>query len=111
MPEGATVLSNAYELSTTPEDAQKLVQFEPTPVMSPYLLALAAGNLRKYDAAAAGAAGTGRRLSQTVDGVRFEFYAVPGLEWQLEMASQVGGVGQLWVGRTSIEWRPTCDLC
>ena len=81
------MLSNAYELSTTPVDGQKLVQFEPTPVMSPYLLALAAGNLRKYDAASA--AGTGRRLSQTVDGVRFEFYAVPGLEWQLEMASQV----------------------
>lgn len=80
VPEGATVLSNARELTTTTVDGQKVVEFEPTPVMSPYLLALVAGNLRQYGGAGAGVVG----------GVQYGFYAAPGLEWQLEMAAQVG---------------------
>jgi hypothetical protein len=87
VPEGATVLSNAYELSTSQADSQTLVQFEPTPKMSPYLLALAAGNLRQYSGT--GGAGTGRRLRQGAASVQYAFYAVPGLEWQLETAAQI----------------------
>ena len=89
VPERLMVLSNAREASTTTVNGQRVVQFEPTPPMSPDLLAIVAGNLRQY----AGGLATGRRLQQRPGAAEYAFYSVPGLEWQLEMAAQVGGAG------------------
>lgn len=89
VPEQLTVLSNARELSSPKVNGQKVVQFETTPRMSPYLLAIAAGNLERY---AGGGLLAGRRLQQRPGEAEYGFWAVPGLEWQLEMAAQVCGV-------------------
>lgn len=95
------MLSNAYELSTDEVDGQKVVQFEPTPLMSPYLLALAAGNLRKYDG---GQGSAGRRLHQSGAEPLYSFYSVPGLEWQLAKAAEVGRMehGGCWGGTVCV---------
>lgn len=84
------------------EGGLEVVQFEPTRLMSPYLLALAAGTLRDYG----GAGGAGvRRLRQSGPQPQFRFYSVPGLEWQLAKADEVGAFEHVvcWGGTDGAE--------
>ena len=65
-------------------DAIHIYEFEPTPVMSPYLLAVAAGDLVQYKQAGGGnATGAAAGLPE------LRFWAAPGLEGQLAEAAQV----------------------
>lgn len=97
-PEQVTVLSNTYGGNGAPGAAgTKVWTFEPTPPMSPYLLAIAAGSLKQLatatgGAGGAGGAGAGRRLAQAPGqpgAVTYGFWAVPGLESQLELAAEL----------------------
>jgi aminopeptidase N len=88
VPKGVVALSNGPEASATDSGSVTIVVFEPTPLMSPYLLAITAGNLKQYTPSG----GTGRRLqadSAEAGNPTLAFWAVPGLADQLELAAEV----------------------
>lgn len=85
--DAVTVLSNAPEASreTSSDGSTVTVTFEATPVMSPYLVAIAVGDL----AEAGTGQGSGRRLaaaSPSTSGYEVQGWAVPGREGFMEEA-------------------------
>ncbi|KAL4855828.1 Puromycin-sensitive aminopeptidase [Chlorella vulgaris] len=92
-----------FDLNTTDGQPAMLVEFQVTPLMSPYLLAVAAGGMVQYTGAEAAvpdnssstggcsAGGGSAAMFGGADGLpALRFWAAPGLEGQLAAAAEVG---------------------